>query len=225
MPTLFSDSVCPSFSTFVESGHQQQDSFVAQLAEAGEVGGLTVDRRWIDLEIARVDNGSEPGLDGQPDTVDDGMGHSERFDVKRPKIKGMAGRDGDQLDLVVKFELLELVAQQPQRQGSGVNSGAAEFFPQVGDCADMVFVTMGQQQTDDIFLTLLKQIDVRQHQVDTEHIGFGEHQATVDEQDFASVLEAQHVHADLAQATERQQVEVVGAVRHEWLSCPRLAAI
>lgn len=44
--------------------------------------------------------------------------------------------------------------------------------------------------------------DIGVHQIDAEHVAFGEHKPGVDHHNVAAIFERQHVFADLAEATQ-----------------------
>ena len=59
-------------------------------------------------------------------------------------------------------------------------------------------------QPDDAVGVLAQPGEVGQHEVDAEHVGIGEHQAAVEQQDRVLVLEGRAVAADLAEAAEER---------------------
>ena len=66
----------------------------------------------------------------------------------------------------------------------------------------MVFVAVGQEETEDLILALRQVGDVGQHQVNAQHFLFREHQAGVDDDDVLVILEGHHVATDLAQTPQ-----------------------
>ena len=103
----------------------------------------------------------------------------------------------------------QFAAQQADGQGGGVDRGKAELLNQKRNRADMILVAVGQEQAADIVGPFFQYADVRQHQVDAMHVRFGEHQAAIDQQDRAAMLNGHHVQAYFAQAAERQEADFI----------------
>ena len=76
--------------------------------------------------------------------------------------------------------------------------GHVKLRQDVRQRADVVFVAVGDDDAADLVLALLQVGDVRDDQVDPQHVLFGEHQAAVDDDDVVGVLDDHHVLADLA---------------------------
>ena len=72
-----------------------------------------------------------------------------------------------------KAVLLELVLDKTNRQLGGVDRHI-EFFEQVRQTADVVLVTMGQENTTDFALVLLQIGHIGNHQIDSIHVVFRE---------------------------------------------------
>jgi hypothetical protein len=64
----------------------------------------------------------------------------------------------------------------------------------------VVLVAVGDDRAVDAGRVLAQVGEVRQHQVDAEHVELGEHEPDVEQQDAALDLDAGAVAADLAQA-------------------------
>ena len=74
--------------------------------------------------------------------------------------------------------------------------GHVYFIEQVGQAADMVFVTMGNDDSS-YFVPVFNQVThVRDDEVDAEHIVIGEGQTGIDDDNVVSVLDNRHVFAD-----------------------------
>ena len=66
----------------------------------------------------------------------------------------------------------------------------------------MVLVTVGQHDARHSMGVLAQEREVRQHEVDARHVGLGEHQADVDDDQLAVDLDTGAVATDLPEATE-----------------------
>src|SRR5207302_10824359 len=84
----------------------------------------------------------------------------------------------------------------------GPEDGWVDVLEQVGDPTDVVLVGVGEHEAHDLLAALAHVREVREDQVDPEHLLRGEHEARVDDQDLAVVLEEGHVPADLANAAQ-----------------------
>ena len=109
--------------------------------------------------------------------------------------------------VVVELVLLDLDAQQAAGQRGGVDRHAREVRQDVGQAADVVLVGMGDQEGPDLLAVLAQVGDVRDDEVDPEHLLVGEHESTVDDDDVVAVLEDVHVLADLPHASEGDDPE------------------
>ena len=74
----------------------------------------------------------------------------------------------------------------------------------------MVLVPVGEDDRLDVVDAVAQVGEVGQDEVDAEHLGGREHQAGVDDDDPAVVLDHGHVLADLAQPAERQHAKLAG---------------
>ena len=104
--------------------------------------------------------------------------------------------------LVIVLRKLRL--DEREREGRAVD-GALENLEDVRHGADVVLVSMRQDQGGDVVLLQLAQ--VRDDEVDPEQLGLGEHHASIDEDGSVAAGDNHHVHAELAQAPERHELE------------------
>src|SRR6185437_14326505 len=86
-----------------------------------------------------------------------------------------------------------------------------------GQSADVILVAVGDHDRLDVLGPVAQIAEIREHQVDTEHVGGREAQPGVDHDDPAVVLDDRHVLPDLAQPAERQDPE--SAVTHARDAC------
>jgi hypothetical protein len=104
--------------------------------------------------------------------------------------------------------LLELRAHEADRQGATVDHRGHPDLPQdERQRADVVLVPVGEDDRLDIGCPVTKVGEVRQHQVDPEHLGGGKHQSRVDDHDPTVVLDHGHVLADLAEPPQGQDLQ------------------
>ncbi len=77
---------------------------------------------------------------------------------------------------------------------------------QEGDAADVVFVAVGEDQAADVFAILLEVGEVGGDDVDAQEFGVGEHHAGVEHDDVVAIADGHAVHAELAEASERDDL-------------------
>ena len=146
---------------------------------------------------------------------------------KQPSVRDVAGADRVQLGGLDEPVLAQLVAQETERQRRAVDRHG-QARQDVRQRADVVLVPVGEHDAADVADALLQPRDVRDHQVDTEHLLLREHQAGVDDHDVVAAAEREHVATDLAEPAERDQRQLrrarcVGQKRSIW-SPPEAAA-
>ena len=93
----------------------------------------------------------------------------------------------------------------------------AELRPKLGERADVVFVRVSDDDSNQILLRLLDKAEIRHDEIDAGQVVAGERHAKIDHQPLAGVCGPVAVkgaiHADLAQAAERGEHELA-LVRH-----------
>ena len=109
---------------------------------------------------------------------------------------------------VAELVLVELGADHADRQQAAVDHRRhADLAQHVGQRPDVVLVAVGEDDRLDVVGAVAQVGEVGQDEVDAEHLGGREHQAGVDDDDPAAVLDHGHVLADLAQSPEREARE------------------
>ncbi len=170
-----------------------------RLVEARAVGGVRVD-----AEVAAVHDGPDRGAQDEAEGVGDGVGHPVGLDLDGADGEAPAGLDRSRVRLEVRV-LLEPVLDEGEGVGRAVDrhGGLAEH---VGDRADVIFVAMREHDGAQ-GITALEQVrEVRVDDVDAE-IALGEHDAAVDHEQVAVLLDREAVHADLAETAERHEAK------------------
>src|SRR5256885_9867760 len=84
------------------------------------------------------------------------------------------------------------------------------------ESADVVLVSVGEEDAEHLTVPLQQVGDVRQHEVDAEHVLLGKHEPRVDDEDLVLPLQGPHVDPDLAQTAKRDVTELRG---HKRRSC------
>ena len=108
----------------------------------------------------------------------------------------------DGLDAV----LAELRLDQRKRERRPIDRPGDEG-PHVGHRADVILVTVREDKACDLAAIRLKRRQIRDHQIHPEQLGFGEHDAGVDEKRSFAADDKEHVHAELADSSQWDDVD------------------
>jgi hypothetical protein len=66
----------------------------------------------------------------------------------------------------------------------------------------VVFMAVGEEYAANLVAFFPEAGNIRNYQIDTEHMGFRKHESAVDNDDIIAMLEEHHIEADFAQPTE-----------------------
>ena len=174
---------------------------VGQRADAGQVGAPAVHRVQVELEVPRVQDDALGGVEGDGEGVGHRVGDRDELDVARADRPTLAVGHRDELGPVDQAGLLDPVAGQAEGQLRAVDRGP-EVPQQEGQAPGVVLVAVGKHDAVDPVGVLVQVGEVGQHQVDAGHVGLGEHDPAVEDEDPPVDLDAGAVAADLAQAAE-----------------------
>ena len=97
---------------------------------------------------------------------------------------------------------VELPLDQGEGEFSAVD-GDVELGEDPGQAADVVFMAVREQDGLDLVAVFREVGDVGDDDVDAEELFFGKHQAGVNDDDVVLPAEGHAVHAELAEATQR----------------------
>ena len=189
--------------------HEEQDTLAAQLTQTGDVHHITVNGGEIQLEVTRVDDHAQGGVDSQGTGVGDGVVHADELHGEGgAQADGVTVAHATEVGLLGQSMLLELVLNDTQSQAGGVD-GHIQLLQDVGNGADVVLVAVGDDHTADAVAVLLQVGHVGDHQVDTGHlILVGEANAAVHDDDVLTVLNDGHVLAYLVETAQGDHTEL-----------------
>ena len=182
-------------------GHEQEHALLGQARQRREVGALAVYRRMVDLEVARVDDQAQRSADRDAHRVRNGVAHPEELDVESPDFESGIWFDHVQPSVLQPAVLSQLDADEPVRQPGSVHRDV-ELGENVGQGADMVLVTVGDQDRPHPVAVLPQVGDVRDYEVDPGHTFLGKQDPRVDDDDVATALQGHHVLAYLSQPSQ-----------------------
>jgi hypothetical protein len=182
------------------------------------VGRPAYDRRRIDLPVAGVQHRAGRGVDRQRVRFRYRMRDRNEFDIEGPEVDPPAGRHHRDRN----FRRIALGSAFGLEQ-SGAELGrvdrAFQLRPQVDDGAEMVFMGMGQHETDQILSLFFEEADIGHDEIDAgQMLLVAKRDTQIDRQPGAlmAITEAidRQVHADLADAAERRKSQFVRS-RHQ----------
>ncbi len=189
---------------------EQQQPVATDLGKPGDVGRAAVDGRLVELVVAGHQDRAELGREQDAAGVGDRVREVDQLQLEWPGLDLLPRREVLERR-VAELVLVELRADHPDRQLAAVDHrGRAELAQNVGQGADVVLVPVGEDDRLDVVHPVAQVGEVGKDEVDPEHLGGREHQAGVDDDDAACVLDHGHVLADLAQPSERQHTKLVG---------------
>ena len=146
---------------------------------------------WISVPDRRVDR--------QRDAIDQAVRHLDRIDGERPDLEALAGLDLVEHGVVEQRVLFQLAFDIGQRELGGVDRDV-QLRQHPRQRADVVFVTVRQHDGAHVLAVLDQVGDVGNNDVDAEQLGFGKHQAGVDDDDVVTPANGHAIHAEFAAA-------------------------
>ena len=121
-------------------------------------------------------------------------------------LEALVGAHLAQVGVVQQSVLVEFVFDVSQRE-FGAPDGHVEFGENPGQGADVIFMAVGENDSAHALAVLDEIGDVGDHDIDAEQFGFGEHQSGVDDDDVVSPADGHAVHAELAEAPQRDDLQ------------------
>ena len=185
---------------------EQVDALVAELGEPADVGLEPVDRRVVELPVARVEDASGRRLEHDRDAVRNRVRHAHEVERERADP-----------DLLVRAP--------PPAARSSAERPCSSSFDLISPSVSFVAITLSQStsrsrygspptwsscpcvSTTALTRFALEVGDVGQDEVDAEVLVAREREPGVDDDDVAAVLVDGHVLADLAEAAERDDAQ------------------
>ena len=113
---------------------------------------------------------------------------------------------GKHFYLGFQIEFFQLLFDQTDGEPGAVDGGA-EILHGIGDTADVIFMTVGDEHTADLILVFHQIGCIGNDGVDAVHIIFGEPHAAVHNDDISAVFQYGQVLADLIEAAQRDDFQ------------------
>jgi len=171
-----------------------------------------------------MDDYADWRLNRQRHAVHQRVRHADGLDCERPDGELFARLNLDQLGLIQKLVLVELAFNVGESE-LGCIDGNFELGENPGQATDVVFVPVGQDDGPDAGLVFDQVGNVGDNNIDAEELGFREHQARVDHDNFVLPAKGQAVHAELAQTAKRNDFQLISLHLSVLMLPPALPAV
>ena len=182
-------------------GHECKNAPVAQLAEACKVDNSALNGCEIHLEVSCVDNYSRRSVDSKTHSVGDRVVYVDKFNCHAAHFNGLSGSYNVQLCLAQKIMLLELALDKTDGKTGGIN-GDIHLFQQICKSADVVLMTVGDNDASYLVDVLLNIGEIGDNKVNARHIAVWESKTAVNDEHIVSALENGHVLAYLVKSAQ-----------------------
>ena len=185
---------------------QRQHAVLAIFGKGVQVEEFVVGGRGIDFEIAGVDDDAEWRVDRERNAIDEAVRDLNGMDGKRSGLKALVGAHLAKVGVFEQAVLVEFVFDVGERELRAPYRNL-EFRKHPGKRADVIFVAVGQDDAANPLAVLDEIGDVGNNDVDAEQFGFGEHESGVDDENVVSPANGHAVHAEFAEASERDNLQ------------------
>ena len=176
---------------------QGKHALVPKLSEARDVYHAAGDRRNVYFEVSGMDDRADGRAYRQRNGVGNAVVHMNELYGKAAQPEARAGLFREYLRIVEEVMLLKLQLHQRSGQRRRVD-GDVKLTQYIRDSADMVLMSMGQDDTAHALRIGLEVADIGKHDVDTVHILVRKAHAAVNDNDVASELIGRHILAYFA---------------------------
>ncbi len=135
------------------------------------------------------------------------MCHVDELDTERTYCYRLAGTDQVQIGGAEKFVFFEAAFHQGECEVGAVD-GDIELAEEKRNGADVIFMSVGQDEGTDVFAMLLQVGEIRRNNVHSKEFRVGEHHSRVDYDDVVTVADRHRVHPELAESAERDDLQL-----------------
>ncbi len=179
----------------------------AKLPHPRKVGPTPVDRLKIEFEVTGVEDDPLRCVEGDGERVGHRVGDGDELHVTGPDAAPLAVVDRDELGAMTEPCLVDPVPRQADRELGPVNRDL-QVTQQVGQPPGVVLVAVGEDDPVDLVGPLAEIGELGEHQIDPGHVGVGEHDPAVENDDATVDLDAGAVATDLTEpARGRRRVQ------------------
>jgi hypothetical protein len=126
--------------------------------------------------------------------------------VNTSGLEALVGAHLAQIGVVEQSVLVELVFYVGERE-LGAPYRNVEFGKNPWQCADVIFVPVGEDDPAHPLAVFDEIGNVGDHNVHSEQFGFGEHEARIDDDNVVAPADGHAVHTELAQAPQGDNLQ------------------
>ena len=188
---------------------KRQHALFAIFGEGVQIEKLVVGGRRIDFEITGMDDDAERRVNGERDTIDQAVRDLDRMDGEGSGLEALVSAHLAQVGIVEQSVLVELVLDIGERE-FGAPDGHLQFGEKPRKSANVVLMAVSEDDAAHALAIFDKIRNVGDDDIDAEEFGFGEHEAGVDDNDVISPADGHAVHAELAEASKRDDLQFSG---------------
>ena len=153
--------------------HQRQHALFAKLRKSLQIDRLSVYRRIIHLEVARMDHRSRRGMDRKRSRIHDTVVRLDKFDPELSQIDRLAELDHLALRVPEKVMLPQLILDQSHRQSRRIDRNI-QLAQHIRQRADVILMSVRDHKALYPVHILLQISYIRNHQIDSQHVVIGE---------------------------------------------------
>ena len=194
--------------------HQKHNSAIAVIRQAVQIGRIAVDRRVVDLKIARMDDRARFRCDCKRACIDNRVRYVDKLDFKIADLIELTLLHGAEVAaLGFKAVLFKFIAYHPQGKRRSVDR-KLKFFEKIWHRADMILVRVGDNDAFDLVFYLSYIIKIGDQNIHSKHTLLRKAHAHIDDDRTRIGLKNGHIRADLAQSAKRRDTHhLIAAIR------------
>ncbi len=187
-------------------GEQKKNTAEPQFGKPLHSRRTAVDWSLIKLEVTTVNHGADRGVYAESHAGGNAVRDFQELDAERTEAQFLAGRDLIQRGLSLKTVLPQLGVDQPNGKSRSVN-GNVDLFEQIRQRSYVILVTVGDDNTEHTIPVLNHIGEIRQDEIDTQHVIVREHQPRIDHKNGIAILEDHHILSDGPQPPQRDDLK------------------
>ncbi len=195
--------------------HQGQNALFPDLGKTLQVNGVTKYRGVIHFKISCVDNNARRRINSQRSCILYAVICLDEFDTKTPQIDRLSEFDHLSSGGAEHIMLLQLMLNQPDCQLGRVDRDI-DFPQDIRQSSDMILMSVCNNKPFYLVNVLLQICDVRDNQINSQHVVIRESQAAVHHNNTVFIFKGSNVHADLFEAAQRDNLELTRLIRFQY---------
>jgi len=149
---------------------------------------------------------SSRGIDCQSRCILDAVVCLDKLDPELAQVDGLAVSDHFPSGASHQVVFCKLLLDNTHGKLCGIDWKI--HLPQyIRQCSDMVFMSMGNDESLNLLDIVFQISDIRNHKIDSQHVVFRECQSAVHDNNTVFIFEGSDVHSDFFQSSERNDTQ------------------